>query len=110
MADSRSVFLTAEWRHLAMLNFEIDPAAVRPLVPAGTELDNWRGRTFVSLVGFLFLNTRVFGIPIPLHRNFEEVNLRFYVRRRTDSSWRRAVVFIKELVPRIAIALTARIF
>jgi uncharacterized protein YqjF (DUF2071 family) len=73
-------------------------------------LDNWRGRTFVSLVGFLFLNTRVFGIPIPLHCNFEEVNLRFYVRRKTDAGWRRAVVFVKELVPRTAIALTARIF
>jgi uncharacterized protein len=80
MADSRSVFLTAEWRHLAMLNFEIDPALVRPLVPGGTELDDWRGRTFVSLVGFLFLNTRVRGIGVPGHRGFEEVNLRFYVR------------------------------
>ena len=107
---SRSVFLTAEWRHLAMLNFEVDPAVVRPLVPAGTELDAWRGRTFVSLVGFLFLNTRVLGIGIPLHRDFEEVNLRFYVRRRTTEGWRRAVVFVKELVPRTAIAMAARVF
>ena len=105
---SRSTFLTAEWRHLAMLNFEVDPTSVRPLVPTGTELDDWRGRTFVSLVGFLFLNTRVIGMRIPLHRNFEEVNLRFYVRRKASEGWRRAVVFIKELVPRIAIAVTAR--
>lgn len=88
MADSRSVFLTAEWRHLAMLNFEIDPAAVRPLVPAGTELDDWRGRTFVSLVGFMFLNTRVLGVGVPRHRDFEEVNLRFYVRRPGSSTAR----------------------
>ena len=107
---SRSVFLTAEWRHLAMLSFEVDPAVVRPLVPAGTELDDWRGRTFVSLVGFLFLNTRILGIGIPLHRDFEEVNLRFYVRRRTTEGWRRAVVFVKELVPRTAIAMAARVF
>jgi uncharacterized protein len=110
MADSRSVFLTAEWRHLAMLNFEIDPAVVRPLVPAGTELDDWRGRTFVSLVGFRFLNTRVLGIGLPRHRDFEEVNLRFYVRRQTSEGWRRAVVFVKELVPRAAIAMAARVF
>jgi hypothetical protein len=110
MADSRSLFLTAEWRHLAMLNFEIDPAAVRPLVPAGTEMDDWRGRTFVSLVGFLFLSTRVLGVGIPRHRDFEEVNLRFYVRRRTSEGWRRAVVFVKELVPRAAIAMAARVF
>ena len=110
MVGARSAFLTAEWRHLAMLNFAVDPTVVRPLVPAGTELDDWRGRTFVSVVGFLFLNTRVLGMRIPLHRDFEEVNLRFYVRRKTSDGWRRAVVFIKELVPRIAIALTARVF
>ncbi len=101
-------FLTAEWRDLAMLNFEVDPTVLRPLVPAGTELDDWRSRTFVSVVGFLFLNTRVVGIPIPFHRDFEEVNLRFYVRRKMSDGWRRAVVFVKELVPRAAIALTAR--
>lgn len=101
-------FLTAEWRYLAMLNFDVDPTVLRRLVPAGTELDDWRGRTFVSVVGFLFLNTRVLGMPIPCHRDFEEVNLRFYVRRKMSDGWRRAVVFVKELVPRTAIALTAR--
>ena len=109
LLNNPSEFLTAEWRHLAMLNFEVDPKALHPLVPAGTELDDWQGRTFVSVVGFLFLNTRVFGIPIPFHRNFEEVNLRFYVRRKASDGWRRGVVFVKEIVPRVAIALTARI-
>jgi len=93
-----------------MLNFDVDPAILRPFVPSGTELDAWCGRTVVSLVGFLFLDTRVLGIPIPFHRDFEEVNLRFYVRRKTSDGWRRAVVFIKELVPRMAIAVTARLF
>ena len=102
-------FLTAEWRHLAMLNYEIDPNVLQPLVPAGTELDNWQGRTFVSVVGFMFLDTRVFGVAIPFQRNFEEVNLRFYVKRKASDGWRRGVVFVKEIVPRIAIALTARI-
>ena len=104
-----SKFLTAEWRHVAMLNFEIDPKVLRPFVPAGTELDDWRGRIFISVVGFLFLNTRVFGVAIPFHRNFEEVNLRFYVRRKASDGWRRGVVFVKEIVPRAAIALTARV-
>jgi uncharacterized protein YqjF (DUF2071 family) len=104
-----SKFLTAEWRHLAMLNFEVDPKVLQSLVPAGTELDDWRGRTFISIVGFMFLNTRVFGVAIPWHHNFEEVNLRFYVRRKASDGWRRAVVFVKELVPRVAIALTARL-
>ncbi len=101
-------FLTAEWRHLAMLNYEVDPRVVQPLVPAGTELDAWSEKTFVSVVGFLFLKTRVLGVGIPFHRDFEEINLRFYVRRRAEDGWRRGVVFVKEIVPRWAIAATAR--
>ena len=101
-------FLTAEWRSLAMLNYEIDPAVIAPFVPKGTELDSWNGRTFVSVVGFLFLETRIRGLRIPFHGRFEEVNLRLYVRRRAEDGWRRAVVFVKELVPRAAIAWVAR--
>ena len=106
---SATPFLTAQWRHLAMLNFEIDPDVLRPYVPAGTELDDWRGQTLVSVVGFRFLETRVRGWSIPFHRNFDEVNLRFYVRRRIDGVWRRGVVFVKELAPRRAVALVARV-
>jgi uncharacterized protein YqjF (DUF2071 family) len=103
-------FLTAEWRHLAMLNYEIDPSVLAPYVPSRTELELWNGRSLVSIVGFLFLKTRVFGITVPFHRDFEEVNLRCYVRYKTLEGWRRGVVFIKEIVPRAAIALTARTF
>jgi uncharacterized protein len=108
---SNGVFLTAEWRHLAMLNFEVDPALLLPLVPAGTQLDRWDGKVFVSLVGFRFLKTRLRGfLPIPLHSNFDEVNLRFYVRREVGGEVRRGVVFVREIVPRWAIAFVARTF
>jgi hypothetical protein len=107
---SQKIFLTAEWRYLVMLNYEVDPKTLSLFVPTGTELDFWNGKTYVSLVGFLFQDTRVAGIPIPFHRNFEEVNLRFYVRRKADNGWRRGVVFIKELVPRRAIAFIAKTF
>jgi hypothetical protein len=110
MKTNPPIFLTAEWRYLAMLNYEIDPAILTPFIPAGTELDVWEEKTFVSVVGFLFQKTRVRGIRIPFHENFEELNLRFYVRRKAEDGWRRGVVFIKELVPRAAIALVARIF
>ncbi len=93
-----------------MLNYEIEPSVLAPFVPPGTELDSWNGKTFVSVVGFLFLRTRVLGIPIPFHQDFEEVNLRFYVRRKANDEWRRGVVFIKEIVPRAAIAFVARKF
>jgi uncharacterized protein YqjF (DUF2071 family) len=91
-----------------MLNYEVDPDVLRPLVPRGTELDAWQGRTYASVVGFLFLKTRVLGLPVPFHSNFEEVNLRFYVRREGDGGFRRGVVFVKEIVPRWAIAAIAR--
>ena len=103
------VFLTGEWRHLAMLNYRIDPALLLPLVPRGTSLDFWQSSAYVSLVGFLFRDTRVLGVPVPLHRHFEEVNLRFYVRRTLGGEVRRAVTFIKEIVPRPAIAVVARL-
>jgi uncharacterized protein YqjF (DUF2071 family) len=102
-------FLTAEWRYLAMLNYEVPRELLRPLVPQGTELDSWDGATLASIVGFRFLDTRLSGLPIPGHRDFDEVNLRFYVRRRgEDGAWRRAVVFVRELVPRRAVAFMAR--
>jgi len=92
-----------------MLNYEAPRELLDPLVPAGVELDRWRGTLYVSVVGFRFLDTRVLGIAVPGHRHFEEVNLRFYVRRVSGSETRRGVVFIRELVPRAAIASVARL-
>jgi len=102
-------FLTARWQDLIMANYEVDPSLLAPRLPAGTELDLQDGKCFVSLVGFMFLDTRVLGIPIPFHINFEEVNLRFYNKREMDSETRRAVCFVKEIVPRFAIATVARV-
>lgn len=102
-----SVFLSAQWRHLVMINYEIDPSVLIPFVPKGTQLDLWKGKAFISLVGFMFLDTRVRGFSIPFHRNFEEVNLRFYVKCDHPEGERRGVVFIKEIVPKWAIAYLA---
>lgn len=102
-------FLTADWQQLAMLNYSVDPGLLMPFVPAGTEIDAFESRTYVSLVGFQFNETRLHtslgAFAIPFHRSFEEVNLRFYVRHKE----KRGVVFIRELVPRFAIAATARL-
>jgi uncharacterized protein YqjF (DUF2071 family) len=100
-------FLTARWEHLVLLNYVCPAPLLEPLVPAGTTLDRWDGDALVSLVGFLFSDTRLLGVPVPLHRTFEEVNLRFYVRGPAPHL-RRAVVFIRELVPRWTIAAVAR--
>jgi uncharacterized protein YqjF (DUF2071 family) len=101
-------FLKADWKNLVMANFAIDPGVLKQYVPPGTVLDDFQGTTYVSVVAFQFLKTKVYGIPIPLHRDFEEINLRFYVRRQDKNEIRRGVVFIREIVPRLAIALVAR--
>ena len=101
-------FLEAEWRHLALFNFEVSPDLLEPLVPAGTTLDTWEGKTLFSIVGFMFLDTKLAGIPVPLHSSFEEVNQRFYVKREVGGEVRRAVVFIKEFVPKPAVSFLAR--
>lgn len=108
--SDRGVFLTAEWRDLVMLNYAVDPALLRDYVPRGVELDEFGGRTYISLVGFRFLCTKLLGcLAVPFHTNFEEVNLRFYVLRREGAEQRRGVVFIRELVPHLAIASIARL-
>ena len=91
-----------------MFNYEMDPSLLVPLVPRGTELDAWNGTTYASIVAFRFQRTRILGIPVPLHRDFEEANLRFYVRRQSGAELRRGVVFIREIVPRRAVAALAR--
>jgi len=113
-SSSKSVFLTAEWRNLVMLNYAIDPGLLSGLVPAATALDSFAGKTYISLVGFRFLRTRLLSVlPVPFHTGFSEVNLRFYVRRLIGGEGRkeeerRGVVFIAEIVPRRAIAAVAR--
>ena len=109
-SNSEKVFLSAEWRDLIYLNYIVEPSLVLPFVPAGTTLGSFQGKTYLSLVGFRFCKTKLWGrVAIPFHSEFEEVNLRFYVHREVDGELRRGVVFIKEIVPKSAIALAARI-
>ena len=103
-------FLTAQWRNLVMVNYEVDPKILEPFVPAGTELDAYEGNHYLSLVAFMFEDTKLLGVKVPYHTKFEEINLRFYVRRFDGSDWRRGVVFIKEIVPKRAVAKIANLF
>src|SRR5882757_9623242 len=103
-----SQFLTAEWNNLIMANYIVDPAVLKDYLPAKTELDSFNGNVYVSLIGFMFEETRLRGFKIPFHINFEEVNLRFYVRYKDNGVWKRGAVFIKEIVPRSAISFIAK--
>lgn len=105
--DKANVFLTAEWRKLALANYAIDKDVLLKYLPPFTELDDWNGKYYVSLVGFMFLNTKLLGVKIPFHSSFEEVNLRFYVKYNDNGTWKRGAVFIKEIVPKPAITLVA---
>ena len=100
-------FLKAEWNDLAIVNYEIDPEILTKFLPKGTELDLWNEKCFISLIGFMFENVKIVGIKIPFYINFEEVNLRFYVKRLDKGIWKRGVVFIKEIVPKHLITLVA---
>jgi uncharacterized protein YqjF (DUF2071 family) len=92
-------FLTANWENIVMVNYEVNPAVLKPYLPKGVELDYYQDKTYVSLVGFMFKKTSLFGIPIPFFGSFEETNLRFYVRRIDGKKVKRGVVFINETVP-----------
>jgi uncharacterized protein YqjF (DUF2071 family) len=110
MSGTKKVFLTAKWQDLVMLNYEVDPRLLDTYVPAGTLLDSYLGKTYVSLVGFRFCKTKLFGsLAVPDHSDFEEINLRLYVHRKEGEENRRGVVFIAEIVPKQAIATTARL-
>jgi len=100
-------FLQAEWRKLAIANFSVDKTILEKYLPCKTEIDLWNNLCYVSLVGFLFQNTKIKGFKIPFHINFEEVNLRFYVRYNDNGAWKRGVVFIKEIVPKPALTFVA---
>ena len=100
-------FLKAEWRKLIMVNYEVNPDILKSYLPIGTELDFYNKKCYVSVIGFMFLNTKLLGMKIPFHINFEEVNLRFYVKRIESNEVKRGVVFIKEIVPKSAITFVA---
>ncbi len=104
---SSRVFLAAKWEYLVMLNYEVDPEILKPHLPPFTEIDYFDGKALVSVVGFLFNETKVLGIKWPGLTNFEEVNLRFYVKHFDGEKWKRGVAFISEIVPKSLIALVA---
>ena len=107
---SKGLFLSARWEYLAMFNYEVDPQILHKHVPPGTEIDYFDGKALVSIVGFLFNDTKVLGIRWPFHVNFEEANLRYYIKRFDDNQWKRGVGFVSEIVPKPLVATLANLF
>jgi len=105
----KRTFLDAQWRKLIMINYAVDPEVLKPYLPFNTELDIWEGTCYVSLIGFMFVDTKMLKLRIPFHTNFEEINLRFYVKHKATNGYKRGVVFIKEIVPRPALSIVANL-
>lgn len=98
--------LTAEWRHLAFLNYVVDPTLLAPHLPAGVELDSYNGEHYLSVVGLLFQKLKLLGISLPDHQSFAQINCQFYVRRKKGKGWRRGVTFLRQIIPQ---ELTAKV-
>ena len=90
-----------------MMNYEVDPTVLQQHLPPYTTVDLFEGKALVSVVGFLFNNTKVFGIRWPFHTNFEEVNLRYYLKHFDGDKWKRGVGFVSEIVPSPIVAIIA---
>ena len=102
-----TLFLKANWENIIMANYEIDPQLLIPFLPKGVDLDLFEGKCYISLVGFMFKNTKLFNVPIPKFGTFEEINLRFYVTRKEGNIIKRGVVFINETIPYPIVAWVA---
>jgi uncharacterized protein len=102
-----AIFLKAKWENIIMANYAMEPAILIPYLPKGVELDLYNGKAYVSLVGFMFKETKLFNIPIPRLGTFEEINLRFYVVRKEMNEIKRGVVFVNETIPYKAVAWMA---
>ncbi len=107
---SSKIFLSARWEYLAMFNYEVDASILQPHLPPYTEIDLYNGKALVSVVGFLFNNTKVMGIKWPGFINFEEVNLRYYIKYFDGENWKRGVGFISEIVPSGLVSIIANTF
>lgn len=99
--------LTCEWRKLAFANYIVPTEVVEKHLPPHTKIDFYNGNCFLSLVGFQFKNVKVAGAKMPFHTDFEEINLRFYVRRFDGQQWRKGTVFISEIVGKPALSVLA---
>lgn len=69
-----------DWQALTFLHWPVEPAALRPLLPPGLEVDTFDGAGWVGVTPFWMRRVRVPGAPVPLVPDFVEVNVRTYVR------------------------------
>lgn len=94
--------MNCEWKDLIMSSFEVEKSILEPYLPNDTEIDLFQGKALISLVAFTFSKIKFFGLKIPFHQRFGQMNFRFYAKSKVDGS--RGVVFIKVFAPKHLIA------
>ena len=73
--------MTQTWNDLLFAHWTIDPAALRPKVPAAFDLDLYDGTAWIAVVPFVMTNVAPRGVPaLPRTSEFAELNVRTYVR------------------------------
>lgn len=102
--------ISCSWQNIILVNYRIDPKVLTPYLPKHTSFDLYKGECLISIVGFLFKDVHIMGIPLPYHQLFEEFNLRFYVVHKDKEETKRGVVFLREFVPNSGITLAANTF
>jgi len=69
-----------QWRHLAFVHYEVDPARIQATLPDGFRVHTFQNRAFLGLVPFRMMNVRPIGLPaVPKLSHFLETNVRTYV-------------------------------
>ena len=104
---AKNIFMTGHWEDLIMVTFEVDKAILEPYLPKDTEIDLFNGKALMSMVAFTFSKVKFFGIKVPFHQQFGQINFRFYAKSKTDDT--KGVVFIKEFAPKPLIASVANL-
>lgn len=100
-----NTFMTGNWEDLIISTFEVNSEILEKYLPNGIELDLYQGKALISMVAFTFSKVKFFGVKVPFHQQFGEINFRFYVKSIVDGT--KGVVFIKEYAPKPIIALVA---
>ena len=104
---SRPPFLSMRWLDLLFAHWPLEPAVLRPLIPAGLELDTFDGSAWLGVVPFRMTHVRPFALPLPGEAfAFAETNVRTYA---TAPDGTRGIWFLSLDGAQLAGATAARV-
>src|SRR5207237_7901044 len=97
--------MVQRWEQLTFLHWRVEAEAIRPLLPAGLEVDEFDGSAWIGLIPFR-LSVRLPWTPtVPWMSTFAEANVRTYVR---GPDGRRGIWFLSLDAARLGAVAVAR--